>query len=295
MKIQLIIWLLLSQTLISAHAQKKNRIQPGRMYQPGETLYAPRYGFTAKVPEGWEGMLPRESEVFLLSTTTATYGEVYVFGRDRGELNAMKDSWLKGIDLSETIRLKASNPVISGDMLSSEVIAEGKYINKGLKGFAISRCNPNGPCVTTLMVAPLQFFDDVRKMVTEFMMAATFGTPSTASPYADFDWKEFLSGKVLATYESIDGGSKESKIHLCGDGTFTADIRKTGFLKNQNPGYKGKMTGTWEVAGIGEATTIRFTFNKKDLLPFEAPLLIKDEKIYSDNERYFAGKSDKCK
>ncbi len=42
---------------------KKTRIQPGRIYQPGEMLYAPRYGFTARVPEGWEGSLPRESEV----------------------------------------------------------------------------------------------------------------------------------------------------------------------------------------------------------------------------------------
>ncbi|MDL5048731.1 hypothetical protein QQ054_22215 [Oscillatoria amoena NRMC-F 0135] len=292
-KVTIISLMLIAST--SFAQTKKGRIQPGRMYRAGETLYAPRYGFTAKVPDGWEGNLPRESEVFLLTTITATYGEVYVFGRDRGELNAMRASWLTGVDLSETIKLKAGNPVISGDVLSSEVIAEGKYINKGMRGFAISRCNPNGPCVTTLMIAPLQYYEDVKKMVTAFMTAASFDTPSTASPYADFDWKEFLSGKVLATYQSIDGGSKESRIHLCGDGSFTADIRKTGFLKNQNPGFKGRFTGSWEVSGPGESTAIRFTFEKKDLPPFEAPLIMKDEKIFSDEERYFAGKSDKCK
>ena len=80
----------------------KGRIQPGRLYKPGESLYAPRFGFTAKVPEGWEGMLPRETEVFLLMTTTATYGEVFMFGRDKGDLNSMRDAWVKGFELSPT-------------------------------------------------------------------------------------------------------------------------------------------------------------------------------------------------
>lgn len=53
-------------TFQSVAQKKKVRLQPGKMYEPGETLYAPRFGFIAKVPEGWEGILPRESEVFLL-------------------------------------------------------------------------------------------------------------------------------------------------------------------------------------------------------------------------------------
>lgn len=293
-RIAFVILVLLAGSTLT-QAQKKTRIQPGRLYQPGEILYAPRYGFTAKVPEGWKGMLPRESEVFLLSTTTATYGEVYVFGRDRGELNAMKDAWLTGFDLSETIRLKASNPVISDDQLFSEVIAEGGHINKGMKGFAVARCNPDGPCITALMAAPVQFYEEVKKMVTEFMTTATLGNPTTGSPHTDFDWKEFLSGKVLATFISVRSGSKESTVHLCGNGSFNADIRKRGFLKNQNPGYRGRLTGSWEVTGTGEETTIRFTFDKRNLPPFEAPLQIKDEKIFSNGERYFIGKSDKCR
>src|SRR5687767_581778 len=88
----------------SIYAQKKNRIEPGRMYSAGETLFAPRFGFIAKVPEGWEGMLPRENEVFLLTTTTTTYGEIYVFGRLEGDLSVMAEAWSKGFNLSETIK-----------------------------------------------------------------------------------------------------------------------------------------------------------------------------------------------
>ena len=279
----------------SVHAQKKSRIQPGRLYKSGETLYAPRFGFIATVPEGWEGMLPRENEVFLLTTTTSTYGEIYVFGRPEGNLALMADAWSKGFDLSETIKLKALNPVIKDDILSSEVVAEGQYINKGNKGFAITRCSPNGPCVTVFMVAPIQFYEAVKSTVVQFIATSKFEPPSTTSPYSDFDWNEFLANSTLIAYAAPTGGSKKTQFHLCGDGTFIADIKKTGFFKNQNPAYHGHLTGKWVVTGTGEETTIQFTFNKKDLAPFETQITIKEEQVYSNGERYFVGKSDKCK
>lgn len=273
---------------------KKNRIQPGRIYNAGETLFAPRFGFIAKVPDGWEGTLPRESEVFLLSTTTSTYGEIFVFGRELGEINAMQNDWKKGVALTETMKLKAVNPTVEDGLLTSEVTASGEYVNRGFKGFAAARCSYSGPCITTLMVAPPQFYESVKNTVTEFMKAAKLEPPSNASPYAEFDWQEFLSNKVLMTYQSMKGGSKENKIHLCKDGSFSAEIKHKGIFKDQNPAYKGTQTGNWAVKGVGEKTIITFIFNK-GLPPLEAPLLIKDEQVFSNNDRYFVGQSDRCK
>jgi hypothetical protein len=275
--------------------KKKSRLQPGKMYEPGETLYAPRFGFIAKVPVGWEGILPRESEVFLLSTTTSTYGEIFVFGSEHGDLNTMLKNWNKGVDLSESIRMKAINPSIQDGILSCEITAEGELVNKGNKGFAIARCSPSGPCVTTLMIAPIQFYESVKNTVTEFMTGSTFEPPSNVSPYEDFDWPDFLSDKVLVTYASAEGGSKETMIHLCKDGTFTANIKKKGFFKEQNPSYKGNLSGQWTAKGDGEKATLQFIFTNKSISPIEVPLTIDDEKILSNGERYFVGKSDKCK
>ena len=275
--------------------QKKGRLQPGRMYQPGETLYAPKFGFTAVVPTGWEGILPRDTEVFLLSTTTSTYGEIYVFGREHGDLASIKSEWTKGVELSQGIRMKAINPTIQGDLLTSEITAEGDYVNKGNKGFAATKCGPAGTCITTLMIAPIQFYESVKTTVTDFMKTSTLGAPSTASPYEDFDWQDFLSNKLVVTFASAEGGSKESMIHLCKDGSFTASIKKKGFFKQQNPAYKGTMSGQWTAKGDGEKATIQFIFTNKSLQPIEVTLTIQDEKIISNGERYFVGKSDKCK
>ncbi len=289
----LICLLLVVSFQVSAQ-KKKSRLQPGKMYEAGETLYAPRFGFSATVPVGWEGVLPRESEVFLLTTTTATYGEIFVFGREHSDINSLKTMWSKGVDLSETIRLKAVYITEQDRMLTTEIIGDGEHVNKGYKGYVVARCSPSGPCVITLMIAPIQFYESVKNTVTEFMKNSKFEPPSNVSPYADFDWQDFLSNKVLATYASAEGGSKETMIHLCKDGSFTASIKKKGFFKEQNPSYKGTMTGQWAAKGDGENATLQFIFTNKSFAPIEVSLTIKDEKVISNGERYFVGKSDKC-
>lgn len=280
----------------SAAQNKKTRIQPGKIYNTGETLYAPHYGFTATVPTDWEGMLPRESEVFLLTPTGSTFGEIYVYALENMDINTLKAAWVKGTNLSETIRLKAINPSIEGDMLYAEGVGEGEYINKGNRAFGVARCNTNGTCVVALGVMPVQFYEPIKKTLMDFMKASTFGPPSNASPYADLNWEELLAGKSVITYVYAQGGSKDTEIHLCGDGSFSAVIKKSGFMKNQNPNYHGKLSGTWNVDGMGESTKLKFSFTgKKELAPIEVVLTIKEDKIFANGERYSVGHSTKCK
>ncbi len=243
--------LILIATIFSLQsvAQKKSRLQPGRLYEGGETLFAPRLGFTTKVPDGWQGLLPEGTEVFSLSSMTSVFGEIYVFGREQGDLNAMKAVWGKGIDFTESIKLKAIDPVIKNDILSSEVIGEGDAVNKGNRAFAIAKCNPSGPCVTLLTLAPIQFFEAVKNVAIKFMETSSFEPPSNAPIHADLEWKEFLSNKSLLAYIDMDGGSKQNTVDFCADGTFTSSVKKKGFLKKENSKYNGNNAGQWTVEG----------------------------------------------
>jgi hypothetical protein len=276
---------------------KKNRLQPGKFYESGETLFAPRFGFTATVPQGWQGSLPRESEVFLLQTTTPdVFGEIYVFGLPQDDLESLKKRWMIGTDLSESIRIIANDPVIENGILMTEVTGVGESINRGNRGYAAARCNPDGPCIVALSIMPKQFYEPVKKSLVDFLRASTFEAPNTASPYATLNWNEFLAGKSLVTYAFSQGGSKDTEIHLCGDGTFTGNIKKTGFMRNQNPQYRGRLAGTWAVKGIGESTNITFTFTGKNSPPpIEITLTIREEKVFANGERYFVGQSTRCK
>lgn len=275
---------------------KKNRLEPGKLYNAGETIYAPRYGFTATVPADWEGMLPRESEVFLLTPTGSVFGEIYIYALENMNLTTLKAAWIKGVNLSETIRLKAVNPTLEGDLLFSEGIGEGDKINKGNKAFAVARPTANGACIVAISIMPIQFYEPIKTTLLNFMRSSKLGEPSNASPYADLNWEELLSGKSLITYMYGEGGSKDTEIDLCKDGSFTATIKKSGFMKNQNADYHGKLSGTWVVDGVGESTKLTFTFTgKKKLAPIEIAVSIQDDKIFANGERYSIGQSLRCK
>ncbi len=276
-----------------AFGQKAQRIQPGKIYDAGDRLYAPRLGFRATVPTGWNGVLPRESEVFLL-TSYASPAEIFVLGLEGATIEQLKKVWENGIEMNNDIRLKASGAVSAGNTLSAEVVAVGNFINKSMRAYAVARCGENNICVTSLAVMPTAQFEDVKKVVDAFMSVATFEAPSMASPYADFNWREFLSGKMVTTYAFLEQGSKETTVHLCASGRFTAKATKKGILKNQNPAYKGKMTGTWVVEGIGESGKLKLTFDK-GLPALEVDLTIKEEQVLVGQERYFVANSDQCK
>jgi hypothetical protein len=126
------------------------------------------------------------------------------------------------------------------------------------------------------------------------MSTSSFVEPSTESPYANFDWKKFLSNKTLVTYAVLQAGSKETTIDLCADGTFTASVTKKGMFKDSNPQYKGRLTGTWVASGVGDTGELTFEFKKK-LPALKATLTIRDEKIFANEDRYFAAESSKCK
>ena len=268
------------------------RLQPGKMYEGGEVLFAPRFGFTSTVPAGWSGLLPRESEVFLLSAQTLP-AQIYVFGIEHDNLNAMKARWEKGIDVDEDVNVWAKAASIQNGILSSEVQAKGPYINKSNRAYAVARCGESGACIACLVTMPAADFVAIKKIADEFITSAKFEKPSASTPYADFDWREFLTGKTLTIYVFKEKGSKETTVDLCADGSFSAYGSKKGIMKNVNPQYKGRQRGTWKAEGVGESGKLVLTFKK--LPAIETQLLIRDEKIYANDERYFVAESVKCK
>ncbi len=287
-KVLLLLFLLVPASVI---AQTK-RLQPGKVYEPGEALFAPRYGFKATVPTNWTGSLPRESEVFLLSSMTSP-AEIFVLGKE-SDLPTMKKSWESGFDMDSEIKLKAKEATITNGVLSSEVIAVGAFINKSMRAYAVARCGDSGACVTCLAVMPAQQYLDIKQVADAFMSAAILETPSSSSPYDDFNWKEFLSNQMLSTYAFLENGSKETTVHLCANGTFSAKVTKKGILKNQNPAYKGNLKGRWTAEGIGPKGMLHLVFGN-NLPGLDIELTINEEKIFGGGERYFVGISDKCK
>ncbi|OOG76170.1 hypothetical protein B0E43_09010 [Algoriphagus sp. A40] len=280
-----------SQVLFSQNL--KNRIQPGKMYNAGDSIYAPRYGFSGQIPVGWVGVLPRETEVFLLNSASGTFGEIFVFGREKVDLAQLAETWKAGVDISETVRLKATDPTIEGDLLYSHAEATGNYLPpKNYRAFAATRCGD--ACITVLVISVEENAEMASQSALEMLKTAVLSTPKEIDPYEGFDWKGFLSAKLVIAYEGFIGGKQQTKVNLCEDGTFRAQISKQGMMKDSNPDYKGGMKGSWTVVGKNSEATLTLTFEKKDLAPFVANLKFVDEELYVNGERHYASQSEKC-
>ena len=271
----------------------KNRIQPGRLYNAGDSIYTPRYGFSGTIPEGWVGVLPRETEVFLLNSTTGTFGEIFVFGREKVDLNQLAETWKAGINVSETVTLKATDPKIEGDLLFAHAEATGNFLPpKNYRAFAATRCGE--ACITVLVISLEENAEMADASALEFLKSASLSTPREVDPYEDFDWKGFLSGKLLISYEGFVGGKQQTKINLCENGSFRAAISKKGLMKDSNPDYKGTMKGTWTVEGKNSEAILTFTFEKSGLAPVVVNLNFMEEDLYANGERHFASHTEKC-
>jgi hypothetical protein len=271
----------------------KNRIQPGKMYNAGDSIYTPRYGFSGLIPQGWVGVLPRETEVFLLNSTSGTFGEIFVFGREKIDLSQLAESWKSGVSVSETVTLKATDPTIEGDLLYSHAEAVGNYLPpKNYRAFAATRCGE--ACITVLAISEESNAEASSQAALELLKTAVLSTPREIDPYEGFDWKEFLSGKLLIAFEGFTGGKQQTKVTLCEDGSFRAQISKKGMMKDTNPDYKGGMKGSWAVEGNNSQATLTLTFEKKGLAPFVANLKFVDEELYINEERHYASQTEKC-
>lgn len=271
----------------------KNRVQPGKMYSAGDSLYAPRYGFSSKIPQGWVGVLPRETEVFLLNSTTGTFAEIYVFNKGKAQLSQLAEEWKEGVNVSETVRLKASDPKIEGDLLFSKAEVVGDYLPpRNYRAFAATRCGE--ACITVLAISLEENADMTAASALEFLKLATFSIPREVDPYEGFDWNGFLSGKQIISFEGFIGGKQQTRINLCSDGSFRAAVSKRGLLRDSNPDYRGNMRGRWTVEGLNGEATLTLTFDKKNLAPFAANLKFVNEELIANGERHYASQSERC-
>lgn len=282
-------------SLSSAAQLPSSKIKPGTMYHAGDTVRSPRLGLVTRIPEGWEGVLPRDTEVFLLMPTNNSIGEIYVVVNEKLDLPGQAKRWKAGMDLANGLRLVPEGEITNRntDIISAVGKLDGSNANNNQGKFYIeAKCSPAGFCVSYIAITDPSSFDNVKKALQSFVDNTSFISPSNESPYSNFNWQKFLSGRILLAF-GYDGTSKrEDEVNLCPDGSFQSKITRTGIFKDMAKGYQGKKRGKWSVASNNEKAAITFTFDK--LAPVELEIEAKDEEIYIKGVRYFVGDSEVC-
>lgn len=276
-------------SLTSAIAQE--RLKPGKLYDQGEEIYGPVYGIKSRVPQGWSGVVPMDTEVFLLMPINNLDGQIYVMA-DTTDYDKIKANWLEGLELGNgNILMSDGNIFNRGNALASNVVLLDK--TTGFKGYIEAKCGPYGTCIGFLLLCSPQNYDELIKGLMEMSDNTEFVEPSNKGFYDDFDWKEFLSGKYLASYEYEPGAKSENELWLCADATFRSKLKRTGLLKEEAKTLQGKQKGTWETSSIGPEGKLVLHFAKQGEL--ELNLLIDEDRIFLNERKHFVMFTDQCK
>ncbi|NJN42259.1 MAG: hypothetical protein HC811_08610 [Flammeovirgaceae bacterium] len=98
-------YLVLAFFFISTVAfSQKGQVKSGQFYEAGTKVFGYKAGVSSVVPENWEGLVPRDQEVFLLSSTNS-FAEVYVFVNENDNLESIKKDGMPAWILEVTLHL----------------------------------------------------------------------------------------------------------------------------------------------------------------------------------------------
>ena len=268
------------------------KLIPSKHYSSGDVLYGAKSGIKSVVPQGWSGMLPRDSEIFLLLPEDGSNGEIYITADTGIDEKQRKSNWLAGLELGNGNVLKSDGKIFKRrKSLASEIHLTQKTIEG--RGYIENQCGPYGACVTATLLGAPQDFVKMQKALYEFMDNITWVEPNLQADYGDFNWSEYLSGKHLLNYDYVPNAKSENDLWLCPDGTFTTKLKRGGLLKDQAQQYKGNKKGTWVTSSTGQNGVLTLNFEKLD--PLQVTLKVDDDRIYLNDKRHFVMKATVCK
>jgi len=274
----------LSGILSAAHAQE--RVHPGVMYQPGDTIYSPIYGIQAQVPEGWYGVLPQDTELFLLTSQKDGDTRILVRASENSVAN-IQEGWQEGLALTDNLKVVVTDSIKRrGDIMYADVDIVGAN-PENYQAYVEARCGAYGKCVGFFLTSRDKNFNQFKQQLSALVDNTVLKEPGESTRYANFDWLTFLSGKYLATINQRNYKRRReiNEVHLQADGDFRSRIEQRGLVDREKGEYWGNNKGTWQVEGSGKEATLVLNFKKHD--PLRVNLVIDQDQIFLNGQRFF--------
>jgi len=271
-----------------------NRMSAGVMHYAGDTVRSIRLGLYAIVPAGWKAVLPRDTEVIVLvPEDNSSSSAIYTVLNENMTLAQQKINLERGFSLAEGLNVVPDGAVTqrTAEVLTTNAKLTGGKANAQAKFYIESKCNPVGYCLVFVLQSDAAGLEKGTTALKQLVDDVIFQDMSNISPYANFDWKEFLSNKLLLRFRRDASGKQEDELELCKNGNFKSNITRSGAFQVPKE-YAGKNKGTWSLTSNGDKATITLTFKK--LKPITLEVQGKDEEIYVNGHRYFVGESENC-
>jgi hypothetical protein len=275
--------------------EAQERLRPGFIYQSGDTINAPTLGLISIIPEGWVGVLPRDTEMFLLMSKDNPESSIYAFGFDDTREDIRK-RWTEGpgLEVENNIKLVRSSEVFErGDVIAADLAVENS--TNMSKGYIEAKCSDYNKCLVLLLITRESFLEKTKSGLKQFMDNSELSEPSLGDIYENFAWSDFFAGKYLATRQinPYEKSRRNNQLWMCPDGTFKSYIKIKGFAEVPAK-IRGDRSGTWEAEGTGPQGILRLYFKKLDQ-PVEVPAELREDQLFINDIRYYVMQNNRCK
>jgi hypothetical protein len=241
------------------------------------------------------GVLPRDTEMFLLMSKDNPESSIYAFAFDDTREDLRK-RWTEGpgLEVENNIRLVRSSEVFSrGDVIAADLTVENSTNNSN--GYIEAKCSEYNKCLVLLLITRESFLEKTKSGLKQFMDNSELSEPTLGDIYESFDWSDFFGGKYLATRQinPYEKARRNNQLWMCPDGTFKSYIKIKGFAEVPAK-IRGDRSGTWEAEGTGPQGILRLYFKKLDQ-PVEVPAELRDDQLFINDIRYYVMQNNRCK
>lgn len=224
--------------------QAQERVDPGKVYKSGEVIQASLLGVSTKVPNGWVGYLPRETEIFVLTKENNEGSEVYVFGRENS-YEQIEQNWRKGLTLSPSISIVVKEEINKKENLRYANVEYTGTTGGQRSGWVAASCGDYGICTTWLLLSANKGLEQNMAMLLELVPEVDYAQPkSLAELQPELDWNAELEGKYLYSKKNQGGQKTVFQLWLNADHSFSSKAVPLAWADN-NKKYSGKKKGAW--------------------------------------------------
>jgi hypothetical protein len=268
------------------------QVEPGRIYEGGETISDPSIGLTLTLPRGWRGRLGPGGESFLMESLG---GDAYmvVIGDEVSEAEA-RTMLAQPVDVGGGVVLRPAGDVrdVGAGHLSSDFSVTGAATE--LTGTVDVRLTSTGLGVAFVLLAPPAAADTHRASMREFALSLGVTEPAAAPAGGQDEWEPYLQGRYLAHFYTDTGYTESRELWLCSDGTFWYDSQGGGFGGGASGAMQSRGGGRWSATGAGASGTLVLDWSNGGRNTWSLEYDYDADRLYVNGERMLRGANERC-
>jgi len=242
--------------LISSQLHAATEIRPGVLYPQGSELKISNHGIELEVPDNWQAMLPRGSDLLVMETTDAV-GRILVTSVTNSDAQAVRRMLSRPHVLDAVTRIKPAADVTEKDGLFTQRYQVSGVNLQKLVATAYGRLGDNKTAAFVIVLEPENQIS-LAALGKQLIQSIVFSGAKTsaqakAETSGNINWQRELRGRALEYTSTDDGRSIRKRMNLCSNGRvyYTDQDRFVGNteMSNFSANTRTSQNGHWQVSG----------------------------------------------